>query len=81
MKGKKQLENEEYFYYLGSMITNYARCTPEIKSRIAAAEAAFNEKALFTCKLNVTERNKLLKWYIWAWLCMVLKLGEFGKLS
>jgi hypothetical protein len=63
------------------MITNYAKCAPEIKSRIATAEAAFNEKALFTCKLNVTLRNKLLKYYIWAWLCMVLKLGECGKLS
>jgi len=63
------------------MITNYARCTAEIKSRIAAAEAAFREKALFTCKLNVTLSNKLLKCYIWAWLCVVLKPGEFRKLS
>jgi len=81
MKDQKQLENEEYFYYLGSMTTNYARCTPEIKLRITAAKAAFNEKVCFTCKFNVTLRNKLLKCYIWAWLCMVLKLGEFGKLS
>jgi hypothetical protein len=34
---QKQLENEEYFNYLGSMITNDARCTREIKSRIAMA--------------------------------------------
>jgi hypothetical protein len=34
---------------LGSMITNYARCTREIKSRIAMAKAAFNKKkTLFT---------------------------------
>jgi hypothetical protein len=34
----------EYFNYLGSMITNYARCTCEIKSRIAMANIAFKKK-------------------------------------
>jgi hypothetical protein len=32
-----QFENVEYFNYLGSMITSDARCTREIKSRIAMA--------------------------------------------
>jgi hypothetical protein len=32
--GQKQLENVEYFNYLGSMTTNDGRCTREIKSRI-----------------------------------------------
>jgi hypothetical protein len=32
MIDQKQLENVEYFNYLGSMITNDARCTREIKS-------------------------------------------------
>jgi hypothetical protein len=40
---KKQVENVEEFY-LGSMITNDARCTQEIKVRIAMAKAAFNKK-------------------------------------
>jgi hypothetical protein len=31
MIDQKQLENVEYFNYLGSMITNDARCTHEIK--------------------------------------------------
>jgi len=35
----KQIENVEYFNYYGSMITNQARCTPEIKYRVAMAEA------------------------------------------
>jgi hypothetical protein len=35
MIGQKQLENLEYFYYLGTMITYYARCTGEIKARTA----------------------------------------------
>ena len=31
MRDQKQLENVEYNNYLGSMITNNARCTCEIK--------------------------------------------------
>jgi len=51
-KDQKQLENVEYFNCLGSMITNDARGTQEIKSRIAEAKAAFNKKkTLFTSKL------------------------------
>jgi hypothetical protein len=42
----------EYFNYLGSIITNAARCTGDIKSRIAMAEASFNKKNLFTNKLD-----------------------------
>jgi hypothetical protein len=58
MIDQKQLENVEYFSYLGSMITNDARCTREIKSRIAIAKAAFNKKKkLFTSKLDLNLRN------------------------
>jgi len=36
------------------MVTNYAKCTREIKSRIAMAKAALNKKkALFTTKLDL----------------------------
>jgi hypothetical protein len=38
------VENVDDFNYLGSMITNDARCAPEIKARIAIAKAAFNKK-------------------------------------
>jgi hypothetical protein len=64
---QKQLENVEYFNYLGSMITNHARCTREIKSRIAMAKAAFNKKKnLFTSKLDLNLGKKLVKCYIWS---------------
>jgi hypothetical protein len=68
MIDQKQLENVEYFNYLGSMITNDARwCTCKIKSRIAMAKAAFNKKKnLFTSKLDLNLRNKLVKCYIWS---------------
>jgi hypothetical protein len=56
----------EYFNYLGSVITNDARCTREIKSRIAMAKAAFNKKTLFTSKLDLYLRKKLVKCYIWS---------------
>jgi Ni,Fe-hydrogenase maturation factor len=38
----------------------------EIKSRIAMAKAAFNKKrALFTSKMDLEMRKKLIKHYIW----------------
>jgi hypothetical protein len=67
MIDQKQLENVEYFNYLGSMITNDTRCTREFKSRIAMAKAAFNKKKnLFTSKLDLNLRKKLVKCYIWS---------------
>ena len=63
----KQLENVECFRYLGSMLTNDGRCTCEIKSRIAMAKAAFSKKkTLFTSKMDLNLRKKLIKCYIWS---------------
>jgi hypothetical protein len=42
------------------MITNGARWTREIKSRIVPAKAALNKKTLFTCKLELNLRKKLV---------------------
>ena len=65
MIGQKQLENLEFFKYLGSMLTNDGKCTREIKSRIAMAKAAFNKnKNLFTSKLDLNLKKKLVKCYI-----------------
>jgi hypothetical protein len=61
----KPMENVEEFNYLGSMITNDARCTREIKARIDIARAAFNKKkTLFASKLDLKLRKKLVKCYI-----------------
>ena len=55
------------FKYLGSMLTNDGRCTCEIKSRIVMPKAAFNKKrTLFTSKLDLNIRKKLVKCYIWS---------------
>jgi hypothetical protein len=60
MKDQKQLEN------VGSAITNDARCRHEIKSRIAMVKTAFDRKnILFTSKLDLNLREKLVKCYIW----------------
>ena len=57
---QKQLENVKRFKYLGSMLTDYGRCTCEIKSRIVMAKAAFKKKKnLFTSKLDLNLRKKL----------------------
>ena len=57
----------EYFSCFGSMIKNYARCTREIKSRIAMTKAAFDKnQAIFTSKLDLNFRKKLGKCYVWC---------------
>jgi hypothetical protein len=64
---KTPAENVEEFNYLGSMITNDARCTREMKARIAMAEAAFSKKkTVSTSKLDLELRKKLVKCYIWS---------------
>jgi len=43
-------------------------------------KAAFDKKKiLFTSKLDLNLRNKLVKCYIWSMAFMVLKLGHFRK--
>jgi hypothetical protein len=48
------------------MIKYYVKSTREIKSRISMAKEVVNkEKALFTIKLYLNLRKKLVKCYIW----------------
>ena len=57
---QKQLDNVEYFKHLDR------RCTHEIKSMIAMEKVSFNrKKILFTSKLHLNVRKKLVKCYIW----------------
>jgi hypothetical protein len=55
----------QYFNYLGSVITNDAKCTRENKSMTAMTKEAFNKKqTLFTSKFDLRklkeETNKVL---------------------
>ena len=64
---QQQVQNVEHFNCLGSTITNDAGCTREIKSRIANAKAALNnKKTLIANKLDSNLRKKLVKSYIWS---------------
>jgi len=50
------------------MLTDDGRCTCEIKFRIAMAKVALNKKKknLFTSKLDLHLRKKLVKCYVWS---------------
>jgi hypothetical protein len=62
MIDQQQLENVEYFFCVGNLITNYARCACDIKSRNGMVKAAFDKKkTLFTSKLDLSLRKKLVK--------------------
>jgi len=60
-----QVQNVEHFNCLGS-ITNDARCTREIKSRIANAKAALNNKKTLYHQQIGLKFKKLIKSYIWS---------------
>jgi hypothetical protein len=64
------------------MITNGARCTRELKARIAMAKAAFNKKKpLFTSKLDSELRKKSVKCYIWSIALYGAETWTFRKLD
>jgi hypothetical protein len=75
---KRQLENME----LGSVITNDARCTSEIKSKIVMAKAAFNKKkTILTSILDLNLKKKLVKCYIWSTDFYVAKISTPEKVD
>jgi hypothetical protein len=60
---QKPPENVEYIIYLCSLITNDARRSLDIKSRISTAKAALNKKKiLLTRKVELNLRKKIVKW-------------------
>jgi hypothetical protein len=48
MISETQLENVEYFSYLGNMVRNYVSCTRKIKSRIPMEKQHSTRKRLFS---------------------------------
>ena len=77
---QKQVENVECFKCLSSMLTNDGRCTCEIKSSFAMAKAVFcKKKTLFTSKLDLNLRKKLIKCYIWSMAFYGAETGRFGQ--
>jgi hypothetical protein len=65
MMGQMQLKSVKYINSLCNVITNDARFTREIKSRISIAKAAFNNNNdLFPSKLDLKLKKKLVQGYI-----------------
>jgi hypothetical protein len=58
---QKQLENVEYFNYLGSMITNGTRRTREMKSRIAMKKAELNRKNNLHQRIGLEFKEKTIE--------------------
>jgi hypothetical protein len=49
------------------MMTNDARCTRNVKSRIGIVKAAFSKKKiLFDSILDLNLKKKLVKCYVWS---------------
>jgi hypothetical protein len=62
MIDQKQLENVGSF--LGSVLTSDGKCTCDIKFRVANAKPAYSKKrALFSSKIDLELRKKLVKCY------------------
>jgi len=61
-----QHEDVEYFSYLCNLIIKDAKWAREIISRFAMAKTAFNKKTIFTSKLDLNLRKKIVKCYIWS---------------
>jgi hypothetical protein len=65
MTDQKQLENVEYFTYLGNGLTTDAGCTRGMEPRIVMAKAAFSKKkSLLTSIWDLNLRMRLVKCYI-----------------
>jgi len=75
---QKQLENVEYFNYLGSVSEKQCKTYSEIKHRTAMAKVEFKKKIFFASKLDSYLRTKLKEFYIWSVHCAVLKLRHLG---
>ena len=61
MIDRKDLENVEYCSYFGSVMTNGARCTGEIKSRTAMETAVLKKKKKKKKKKEEEEENEKKK--------------------
>lgn len=62
------MENMEYFKYLGSLKTNVAKCTSEVKSKIANGKSDIEQEHWFLKPGNWTYiyGEKIVNCYIWG---------------
>ena len=89
MMDKKQFENVEFLNCLGTLKTDDARYTSEIKSRIVMAQTAFiKKKAFFYTKIGLKfkeETSEMLHFehsFVWCWRRMEkISWTEFMKMK
>jgi hypothetical protein len=64
----------------GFVFCKFYRIIPKIKCRFATTKTGFSKKkTIFVSKFSLYLRNKLVKLYNWNMVCVMLKLGHFGK--
>ena len=62
----QQVEQVSQFRYVGSLISEDGYCTKEIRSRIETVKKVFMEKELFTGKMNVELKKRIMKCLVWS---------------
>ena len=77
------IEQVDQFNYLGSMISQDARCGIEIKRRIILAKNAFSNirNLLTNRKLSIKIRKRFLKCYVWSVLLYGCETWTMGKME
>src|SRR4029077_425302 len=82
-----RIEQVSCFKYLGTTMTEDGRCEIEIKTRIALAKEAFNNrKELLTKRFSKVVKEKIVKTLVWTTLLYgcetwTLKEKEIGRLE
>ena len=68
--GNQTVKQVASFKYLGSLITEDARCEVEVKKRIGIAKKTFSDmrNPLTNRKLSIRTRKNMMKTYIWSTL-------------
>ena len=68
--GNQTVKQVASFKYLGSLITEDARCEVEVKKRIGIAKKTFSDmrNLLASRKLSIKTRKKMMITYIWSTL-------------
>jgi len=77
----KHCENMEHFSSLGSMTTQDARSTREIKSRSAIAKAAFNTKLYSTVNWTSFNKETSRQCYMWRTAWYGAETWTLGKVN
>ena len=78
----QRIEQVKCFKYLGSIITENGRSDVDVKSRIAMAKDAFNQRKEFLTEgLSRTLKKRLVKYWCGQLYCMDVRHGRCCKMK